>query len=276
MFKMKTRSLLLAVMVALSLGACSTTENLKPLPPDPALQARAQHVAPMAGLDARGMTYQGPLPQYVAPISEKTDFLGDVTMVDVQSAIRALNAHGQNGEQRIRHHIPMVVRACGRVTLQQVALEELRRQTDHVEEYQKRAQNTRSITEPLGYLAQAGGLASAFASYTSSYGLTYLLGNFIPSVSDRYMYSTILDRDDVSVALHMAQSRFWYNDNDIWLDTMSTFCPVFMNWIEEHGGALVPANDRYEEPVYSAPGDPLSAQAPTPSEPASKPRYRHR
>lgn len=218
------------VALALLLGGCMTPSPYKPAPPDPALQARVQAVSPMAHLSTNNLTYRGELPPYITTLSEaKTDPLGDVPYYETADVVERM------GEKRVRRHVVKLARVCARVELQKIALVELRRQTDAAEASQARAYRDQKTAVGIGSGSLIGGGISAWSSFGRDYGITYLLGGVFPGLANNYAFMRSLDQNDVNIALNLAQGRFWYAQNDIWLESMGAYCPTLITWLTNHG-----------------------------------------
>ncbi|HEX5774966.1 MAG TPA: hypothetical protein VFY28_03350 [Candidatus Paceibacterota bacterium] len=215
--------------LALALGGCATAPRYE-APPIPAQeQARIKQVSPMADLDTRGMVYQGPLPPTLAPLEVKTNELGDPMFVVTSAATKKF------GEEYVRGHVPKNVKMCARVELQKIYLADLRRQTNAVESYSNKIESQRPWMEGLAYGGYAAGAISAWSAFGQDYGVTYALGTLFPGVANQAIYGQVLDRSDMQVALSLAQSRYWYSQNDFWLDSMGEWCPSFVNWVATNG-----------------------------------------
>ncbi|MBP6860009.1 MAG: hypothetical protein KBC38_00390 [Candidatus Pacebacteria bacterium] len=236
------RAVALAMAIVVPLSACASRQGIAPLERTADFEARVQNASIHANLDGRGMYYEGNLPPNIAPLTEKTDDLGRQTFLSTRYAIE------QFGERDLRYHIPQVVRACGRIELQRLWLAELRRQADHIEAFQLKAKSQRDTSNIVTIGSVVAGGIQAWSAFGADYGATYLLGSVIPSLSNQMMYNTMLDGYDMQNSMWLAMSRFWFAQNDIWLDAMGEWCPSFVGYVEANG-RLVQVEQRYQDPI---------------------------
>jgi hypothetical protein len=217
------------VFTMLTAGCATTPPRYTPAPPDPVIEARIAQLSPMADLGTGTLIYQGPLPPNLAPVTLKTDALGDTTFLSTPQAV------AQFGETRVRQHVVKDIKLCARVELRRLFLAERRRQTDNAEEYFNEVRAWRKKAEMVPYAGYAAGAAQAWRAFGQDYGMTYLLGTLVPGVTNQAIYSVTLDENDVNIALNLADKRQWFGDVDLWLDSMDQWCPAFMTWVSANG-----------------------------------------
>lgn len=226
------RGLIAVALGAMSLlgAACATSApKFVPPTPDPVAEQRVEQISPFANLDVNGLAYVGQLPETLAPLTPQTDALGDITYVDTASAVARF------GERRVREHVVKNVRLCARVEIQKHRLNFLRRYGDSVEQYNADTTAHRRQLEALPYAGYVAGAASAWSSFGQDYGVTYILGNLIPGVTNQAIYGQVLDRSDVQAGYQLAQGRYFESQNDFWLDSMGEWCPAFIDWVAANG-----------------------------------------
>ncbi len=222
--------LVLALTTVGLMSACASgPETFKGAAPDPVAEAQYHQLSPTANLDTHDLTYRGTLPPNLAPVAEKTNDLGDPVFLSTQNAVK------QYGDQRVRQLVVQDVKLCGRAGIQQLALNDLRRQADAVEASRKNVRNKRNGILLGAAASEIGGNVLAGIKFGAPYGGVYALGSLIPSLANQYVYKMVLDQGDMEAGLWLAQSRFWYNQNEFWLESMNDWCPAFMNWVQQNG-----------------------------------------